>query len=111
LPLDYPDVGITTNYCVIPIWSWITQCSTIFPVGTREMSTPDTLEGVHQNVVRMLADRRIDVEGLATSLFERLRLNTDETAAILAPGATRGSRTLSGTLAGKVLCQIFVVYP
>jgi hypothetical protein len=31
----------------------------------------------------MLANRRVEVKNLATALFERLRLNAEETAAIL----------------------------
>jgi hypothetical protein len=48
------------------------------------------LEVVRQDVVRMLAVRRSELNGLATALFERLRLNAEETAAILDPGPRKG---------------------
>jgi hypothetical protein len=48
------------------------------------------LEVVRQDSVRMLADRRVEVKDLATALFERLRLNAEETAAILNPVTTKG---------------------
>ena len=46
------------------------------------------LEVTRQEMFRMIEDRREAVDGLATALFERLRLNADETATLLARGKT-----------------------
>lgn len=46
------------------------------------------LATARQDVARIIAERRDAMDGLAQALFERLRLNADETAAILAPATT-----------------------
>jgi hypothetical protein len=46
------------------------------------------LQAVQLRAARLMADRRASVEGLATALFERLRFNANETAAIMATTAT-----------------------
>jgi hypothetical protein len=48
------------------------------------------LEAIRQDATRLFANRRVAVEGLARALFERLRLNADEVATIIAPGMRTG---------------------
>jgi hypothetical protein len=55
-----------------------------------ESGVEANLEVVRQDVTRMIGDRRGAVDGLATALFDRLRLNAEETAAMRAPGTAIG---------------------
>ena len=94
-------LGLLSLFWTNPLYLTITR---------REREHGRSLPGVvHQSVVHMQANRQIEVEGLATGLFVRLRLNAKETPAIQAPGTTRGSRTLGYIGRKSVLSDVGIL--